>query len=158
MAVSSQQRQSSVSSSHLSYQSQPQSRSQSSQGRAPSSSSTSAKYKRRLTLDEELRDAHYLSGEDEDESGVLIGVGTRSKKLGFLAHGGAGGTPVFMGVGYVEGAEEGEVHGGVKDEEEHQRYGEDEDEYSPRTTTGVRRPATAATTTATASAKRRGRR
>jgi hypothetical protein len=42
---------------------------------------------------------------------VYIGVGTKSKRQGFLAHGGAGGASVFMGVGYVEGAgeEEGEA-------------------------------------------------
>lgn len=40
----------------------------------------------------------------ELESGVLMGVGQRSKELGFLAHGGAGGDPVLMGVGYVDGA------------------------------------------------------
>ena len=38
------------------------------------------------------------------ESGVLLGTGRRSKRLGFLAHGGAGGAPVMMGVGNVEGA------------------------------------------------------
>ncbi|KAF8958337.1 hypothetical protein BDZ97DRAFT_1762219 [Flammula alnicola] len=67
---------------------------------------------RRLTLDEELRNAVPFLQEDdieEDlESGVLVGMGTRSKRRGFLAHGGAGGAPVFMGVGYVEGAEEDE--------------------------------------------------
>jgi len=41
---------------------------------------------------------------NELESGTLIGVGQKSKELGFLAHGGAGGDPVFMGVGYIEGA------------------------------------------------------
>jgi hypothetical protein len=41
----------------------------------------------------------------ELDSGTLVGVGRRSKRLGFLAHGGAGGQPVMMGVGYVEGAE-----------------------------------------------------
>ena len=46
---------------------------------------------------------------DELESGLLIGVGRRSKRLGFLAHGGAGGEPVLMGVGYVEGAVAEEV-------------------------------------------------
>ena len=65
---------------------------------------------RRGTLDEELRNARVdVDGDNEDEdfeSGVLMGVGTRSKKSGYLAHGGAGGIPVFMGVGYVEGAED----------------------------------------------------
>lgn len=46
--------------------------------------------------------------EDDLDSGVLVGVGTRSKTRGFLARGGAGGPPVFMGVGYVEGTEDDE--------------------------------------------------
>ena len=58
---------------------------------------------RRKTLDEEIRIA-----EDDGsfDSGVFVGVGTRSKKRGFLKGGGAAGTPVHMGVGYVIGAEE----------------------------------------------------
>ncbi|KAF5381994.1 hypothetical protein D9615_004205 [Tricholomella constricta] len=73
-----------------------------------SRSGQSLQRKRRPTLDEELRNVgfDYQDDDDELESGVLIGVGTRSKKRGFLAHGGAGGAPVFMGIGYVEGAEE----------------------------------------------------
>ena len=87
-----------------------------------------ARQQRRLTLDEEIRrvDSNYSDEEravneaeverresdysDEEramqdlESGVLLGVGRRSKRLGFLARGGAGGAPVLMGVGYVEGA------------------------------------------------------
>ena len=85
-------------------------------------------------------------GDDNGEgSTVLMGVGTRSKKLGFLAHGGGGGAPVFMGVGYVDGAEEAEVEGadygggpGVKyddgdseGEEEEQNADVDDDEYCP---------------------------
>jgi hypothetical protein len=60
---------------------------------------------RRRTLDEEIRIA-----EDDEwlDSGLLVGVGTRSKKRGFLKGGGAAGTPVHMGVGYVIGAEESE--------------------------------------------------
>ena len=61
-------------------------------------------HSRRRTLDEEIQDSF-----DDDfnlESGVFTGVGTKSKKKGFLARGGAGGSPVFMGVGYVEGVEE----------------------------------------------------
>jgi hypothetical protein len=38
------------------------------------------------------------------DSGVLVGFGTRSKRRGFLARGGAGGPSVFMGKGYVDGA------------------------------------------------------
>ena len=58
---------------------------------------------RRQTLDEEIRIA-----EDGGilDTGVLVGIGTRSKKRGFLKGGGAAGTPVHMGVGYVIGAEE----------------------------------------------------
>lgn len=63
---------------------------------------------RRKTLDEEIRIA-----EDGGllESSILVGVGTRSKKRGFLKGGGAAGTPVHMGVGYVIGAEESEDEG-----------------------------------------------
>ncbi|KII89628.1 hypothetical protein PLICRDRAFT_52794 [Plicaturopsis crispa FD-325 SS-3] len=73
---------------------------------------SAGKHKRRLTLDEELRDADL-------DSGVLTGVGTRSKHKGFLAHGGAGGAPVFMGVGYVEGAEEDDEYDDVGDEDDY---------------------------------------
>jgi len=58
---------------------------------------------RRQTLDEEIRIA------EEDgrmDSGILVAVGSRSKKKGFLAGGGAAGPPIFMGIGYVDGAEE----------------------------------------------------
>lgn len=63
---------------------------------------------RRGTLDEEFRRTFGVTeeGEADDEdldSGIFVGVGTRSKTRGFLARGGAGGSPVFMGVGYVEG-------------------------------------------------------
>jgi len=61
---------------------------------------------RRRTLDEELRDIPHNHGEDLEDETIFTGVGTRSKGHGFLAHGGAGGAPVFMGIGYVEGAEE----------------------------------------------------
>jgi hypothetical protein len=60
---------------------------------------------RRRTLDEEIRIAEDDKQLDID---VLVGVGTRSKKRGFLKGGGAAGTPVHMGVGYVIGAEESE--------------------------------------------------
>ena len=64
--------------------------------------------KRRLTLDEELARARSSDrlAELEVESGELIGTGTGSARRGFLAGGGAGGAPVFMGVGYVRGAED----------------------------------------------------
>jgi hypothetical protein len=71
---------------------------------ASTSRTSQMRARRRGTLDEELQDA---TEESSDlENGVLMGVGTRSRKRGFLARGGAGGEPVFMGVGYVEGAEE----------------------------------------------------
>ena len=59
-------------------------------------------HSRRKTLDEEIRIAEDGGSLD---SGIFIGVGTRSKKKGFLKGGGAAGTPVHMGVGYVVGAE-----------------------------------------------------
>ena len=70
---------------------------------------------RRLTLDEEMREAHTRSLlRDEDlDSGILVGVGRRNKKIGYLAHGGAGGLPVFMGDGYVDRAEGNDYEGGV---------------------------------------------
>jgi hypothetical protein len=101
------------------------------------------KNRRRQTLDEELRSAaaersrSWSSQRDwerdrEDfddldlESGTLVGVGTRPKNRGFLARGGAGGEPVFMGVGYVEG---------VEDEGDADRDGDEDDgrdgDYEP---------------------------
>ncbi|KAL4066823.1 hypothetical protein V8B97DRAFT_1867968 [Scleroderma yunnanense] len=79
-----------------------------------SSSRRSSKNDHR-TLDEELRSAgaDMASGDDllVDDDSVFVGIGTRSKRRGFLAHGGAGGPPVHMGVGYVRGAQasDGEV-------------------------------------------------
>lgn len=114
--------------------------------------------RRRPTLDEELRQAHaqlLLDENDEEpdlDSGILVGVGTRSKQKGFLAHGGAGGVPVFMGDGYVDGVEvsdgEGEVNGGGNRD--------DDSDYSPKSkknagSGGRKRPAAAI-------AKRKGRR
>ena len=60
---------------------------------------------RRKTLDEEIRIAE---NDGSLDSSVLVGVGTKSKKRGFLKGGGAAGTPIHMGVGYVIGAEESE--------------------------------------------------
>ncbi|OCH90324.1 hypothetical protein OBBRIDRAFT_887768 [Obba rivulosa] len=80
--------------------------------------STSNAVRRRRTLDEELQragdalwvepDSGAVNGEAHAvlESGQLVGVGTKSKRKGFLAGGGASGIPVFMGAGYVRGAEE----------------------------------------------------
>lgn len=76
---------------------------------------SSSQLSRRRTLDEELRDIPFGHHEDLEEA-VLTGVGTRSKRHGFLAHGGAGGAPVFMGVGYVEGAERDGVYDPADDE------------------------------------------
>ncbi|KAJ7671655.1 hypothetical protein DFH06DRAFT_1320436 [Mycena polygramma] len=116
---------------------------------APSIASTSSrgtagrtKNRRRQTLEDELRSAaiersrsrsysrsshHDREGEEEDgldsESGTRVGVGTRSKSRGFLARGGAGGDPVFMGVGYVEG---------VDDDRDVDQAGDgDDDDYEP---------------------------
>ena len=44
--------------------------------------------------------------DEENERNTLVGLGTKSKRRGFLAHGGGGGVAVFMGPGYVEGAVE----------------------------------------------------
>lgn len=58
-----------------------------------------------------LHDELLTAREDEDlESGYYSGVGTRSKRRGYHAHGGAGGPPVFMGVGYVDGAIDHDSH------------------------------------------------
>ncbi|KAJ3992611.1 hypothetical protein F5050DRAFT_892571 [Lentinula boryana] len=79
---------------------------------------------RRSTLDEELRAANKASliaetegeySEDELGNALFIGTGNRSKKLGFLAHGGAGGPPVWMCEGYVLGAGCAEEEEGPKD-------------------------------------------
>jgi len=61
-------------------------------------------------LDDELRDVPFDHREDLEDEAVFTGVGTRSKRHGFLAHGGAGGAPVFMGVGYIEGAEGDDIY------------------------------------------------
>ncbi|KAG2153957.1 hypothetical protein DEU56DRAFT_772001 [Suillus clintonianus] len=72
------------------------------------STAANSKGKRRLTLDEELARARSSDRLVELglESGELVGTGTGSKQRGFLAGGGAGGAPVFMGVGYVRDVEE----------------------------------------------------
>jgi len=71
-----------------------------------SSRASRSQVSRQRTLDEELRDIPCNHSEQLEDEAVLTGVGIRSKQLGFLAHGGAGGAPVFMGVGYVEAAED----------------------------------------------------
>ena len=62
-----------------------------------------------MTLEDEIRrvDASYSEEEravNELENGILVGVGRKRKELGFMAHGGAGGEPVLMGVGYIPDA------------------------------------------------------
>ncbi|KAG1791739.1 uncharacterized protein HD556DRAFT_637854 [Suillus plorans] len=76
---------------------------------ANNSNAANGKGKRRLTLDEELARARSSDRLVELglESGELFGTGTGSERRGFLAGGGAGGVPVFMGAGYVRGVEEG---------------------------------------------------
>jgi len=84
---------------------------------------------RRSTLDQELLNAIFQYGDEQQteeeghaiddidyEDPVLVGRGTRSRRQGFLAHGGAGGEPVFMGVGYVDGAVDEEEEPGVEDQ------------------------------------------
>lgn len=66
-----------------------------------------------MTLGEELwiaQQSDEVEAEDEDptEDDLYVGTGRRSKKRGFLAHGGGGGKPIFMGLGNVEGIEEHE--------------------------------------------------
>jgi hypothetical protein len=79
--------------------------------KASSGKSSTIRKARRPTLDEEIR----IAEEDgQMDSGVFVGVGSRSKKKGFLAGGGAAGAPVFMGVGYVEEAEESDKDGNVE--------------------------------------------
>ena len=92
---------------------QPNGRLSTSSGSGSNSQSKRRKvHKRRQTLDEELRVAEAHSSDidqcnDEQEAAeedVFTATGTKSKRKGFLAHGGGGGTPVFMGMGYVQGA------------------------------------------------------
>ncbi|KAF9452335.1 hypothetical protein P691DRAFT_233327 [Macrolepiota fuliginosa MF-IS2] len=78
-----------------------------------SSSAPQAPSGRWVTLGEELWHAQQsdeINGENDDELDVdvYVGTGMRSRDRSFLAHGGAGGPPVLMGVGYVEGAEDRE--------------------------------------------------
>ena len=65
--------------------------------------------RRRRTLDAEIRRAgDQLWGQDSGDvldHGTLVGVGVKDMQGGFLARGGGGGPPVYMGVGYVQGAE-----------------------------------------------------
>lgn len=69
--------------------------------------------RRPATLDEELRTAQPQAtdagGTESIEDDVFAATGTKNSRKGFLAHGGGGGPPVFMGVGYVQGAEESDT-------------------------------------------------
>lgn len=88
----------------------------------PKVSKAELKTRRRQTLDEELRNASSDKEGGTDislDDGILMGFGTMSKQRGFLAHGGAGGTPVFMGLGYVEGAEDPADEAAVDDEDDY---------------------------------------
>ena len=64
--------------------------------------------RRRRTLEAEIRRAgNDLWEQDNDnnlDDGILTGVGSKNMQGGFLARGGGGGSPVYMGVGYVQGA------------------------------------------------------
>lgn len=75
----------------------------------PKFAASSKSYEQEETLESELRRADESFGSDpvdeEREEHILSGIGSRSRKQGFLAHGGAGGHPVLMGPGYVEGLE-----------------------------------------------------
>jgi len=58
-----------------------------------------------VSLGEELwiaQQSDEVYGDESDKEDLFVGTGTRNKNEGFLAHGGAGGSPVFMGIGYVE--------------------------------------------------------
>lgn len=69
------------------------------------SRSRSSHSKRPVSLGEELwiaQQSDEIYGDELDKEDLYIGTGTRDKNKGFLARGGAGGSPVFMGMGYVE--------------------------------------------------------
>lgn len=58
------------------------------------------------------------TNDDDDDDDILadevyVGSGTRNKKQGFLAHGGAGGIPLFMEADFVERPEEEPERGNV---------------------------------------------
>lgn len=72
--------------------------------RAPSVGTTSG-----VTLDYELQRAIESELDEEMESGVFTGVGTRSMKHGYLAHGGAGGIPILIGPGNLQGLEDSDT-------------------------------------------------
>lgn len=66
--------------------------------------------RRRRTLDAELRRAGDRLWDDDEaadglDSGTLTGVGIKDMQGEFLARGGGGGPPVYVGEGYVQGTE-----------------------------------------------------
>lgn len=68
--------------------------------------------KRPVSLGEELwiaQQSDEVYGDELDKEDLYVGTGTRNKSEGFLARGGAGGSPVFMGMGYVERDRDGEI-------------------------------------------------
>ena len=145
----------SASSSRTAFKAPASSQSQSRPRQSPRhrSTSVSSRSSRRLTLDEELRNAFaaaaasssppdemHIHDNVEDswhEDSVLVGVGTRSKGRGFLPGGGAAGVPMFRGVGYVKGAVEDD--GSLEEEPQHlrrsvsrsSRHRDDDEEYLP---------------------------
>lgn len=75
-------------------------------GAQSESSSRRASKNDHRTLEEELRSAGaHASGDDLLEDDLFVGTGMRSQRRGFLARGGAGGSPVLMDVGYVRDAQ-----------------------------------------------------
>lgn len=59
----------------------------------------------------------------EYEEEVYMGMGTASKKRGFLARGGAGGAPVFMGKGNIVGMESSDDDGRLRERERENQIG-----------------------------------
>ena len=55
---------------------------------------------------EEIFETDVFNDEVLQESGTFESTGTRGREKGYMAHGGAGGPPVLMGKGYVEGLED----------------------------------------------------
>jgi len=58
-----------------------------------------------VSLGEELwiaQQSDEVYGDELDKEDLFVGTGTRNKNESFLAHGGAGGSPVLMGMGYAE--------------------------------------------------------
>ncbi|KAK1222825.1 hypothetical protein PQX77_014247 [Marasmius sp. AFHP31] len=131
------------------------------QDKPPASAPTpdNAGSSRRRTLDQELKDIVSARRSDEpdhyyEESGpqppsaremrrsTLTAVGTRNRRKGYLAHGGAGGVPVYVGNGYVagsaqrdedddEGDYEQQEYDEVEAEGEEDMQDEDDLEYLP---------------------------